>query len=192
MSWRVVDGPAVRYVSSAARNGRRLTPLRSMRISTALAPLAMHCVRYALALGLLACATELPSGDTTLADGRSLRQLVANSDSVVVLLLDPEECLGCNPNFAAWMEWARNNPTRFALVLSRVPTPDEVRRLAALHVVPSGALSRTWRHIVSSPDTPMEMLFVGGRLAVSARASLRGPEMILQQRIRDSSKLSTQ
>ncbi len=186
MSWRVVDGPAVRGMASAAENGRRLTPLRSRRTSTALALVGMHCVGCALALGLLACATELPSGDTTLADGRSFTQLVANSDSVVVLLLDPEECLGCNPNFAAWMEWARNYPTRLALVLSRVPTPDEVRRLAALHVVPSGVLARTWRHAIRSPHTPAEMLFVRGRLVVSARAELRGPMTILQRQITDA------
>lgn len=192
MSWRAVNAPQVRDMVSVARNRTRLTRLDSGRISTALTQLAMHCIPCVLSFSLLACAPKVPSGDTVLADGRSLRQVVGNSDSVVVLVLDPKECLGCNAKFAAWMAWARINPTRFVLVLSRSPSPDEVVRLAALHIIPGGTLARTWQHIVRTPQTPMEMLFVKGRLTVSTRAALRGPDMILQQQSRDSSReLST-
>ncbi|MGH7712801.1 MAG: hypothetical protein ACREOG_16035, partial [Gemmatimonadaceae bacterium] len=126
MAWRMIEWPLVRETKSAARNGTRLTRTDSRRARRNLAQLAKQCIPCVLAFGLLGCAPTLPSGGTVLADGRSLRQVIGNSDSVVVLVLDPEECLGCNPKFATWMEWSRINPTRFVLVLSRSPSPDEV------------------------------------------------------------------
>ena len=89
-------------------------------------------VRHLLFLPLLvaACAAPADAGRLHLDDGRRVAEL-ATADSTVVLFYDPSRCFSCGTALPEWMAWRRLHPAQVRLLLTREPTPGEVRQLRA-------------------------------------------------------------
>jgi hypothetical protein len=174
-----LDRSALRYLTLLAR---RPAALRR----------ASRCVMgglvlFSCALQLEGCTQRVPSERTVLADGHTLRQVAARSDTTVLLVLDPADCTSCSLPIAEWTDWALRHPNRFGLVLSRAPTPVEARQLALMHVAPQGVLRNRWWDLRSRPTTPLEMLFTNGHLVMVAHPSLFQPLTLIQRLVMGNS-----
>ncbi len=112
--------------------------------------------------GFLACAGGPPVNLESVL--RSAGVPLLPTDTTVVVLLDPADCLGCGVPVGAWLRWARGRDRgRLAIVLTRPATGAEREALAAARVVPIGILSGRWRG-----STPTVYRWVGSELRDSA------------------------
>lgn len=105
-------------------------------------------------------------GDGTvlrLASGTAVADLVG-SDSAVVAIYDPAACMSCDNLLPDWFRWAETHPRRFALVLSREPTPEERKRIILRRVTPQGVLRRGFAFRRWTSAGVYYALFVHGHL----------------------------
>jgi hypothetical protein len=115
-----------------------------------------------LLLAMVACGQpELP--DLPLAGGRTLGALVADRDSVTVILLDPGDCSVCDPRLGRWLEVRRRRPDGVLLVLTREPEALERSRLQLGRIRPDAILGPSMRY--ANLPHPAAFLFVAGVVA---------------------------
>ena len=128
-----------------------------------------YAVAVAAAIQLANCHdVETISADWIMVGGETLGELVHDTDLAVVLVMDPAQCFSCANLLAVWLDWRREHPGEFDLVLSRQPKPWERLRLAPLPI--SGFLSQP---ALDMSSTPMELVFSGG-LEVYRSTGLQG------------------
>lgn len=118
--------------------------------------------------------------DWVLDDGRTLGQLLGDSGTAVVLIMDPGDWFRCFSVLAEWLEWRRGGEGQFHLVFSRQPTALERRLLIVARLRPEPFVTTG---TPSREHTPMELVFHDGRL-VYADSSVRGATSRLLQRLR--------
>jgi len=149
-------------------------------------------IRNGLFLTGLACgradpefvASDLEPGLLVLQDGRMVSELFGGSDSIVVSIYDPSDCLSCSTGIHAWRVWQTESRGRqHVLLFTRLPTEPERRQLA---------IGRTLTPHVLAPDkrlpAPISFLIVQGRAIDWARGKL-GEEM-MANRLRDLGALT--
>lgn len=84
---------------------------------------------------LASCTAGAPPFDTLrLSSGAPLTTLASSEATAVLLIIDPADCLSCSSVLPAWLEWRRQNPDRFHLILSRAPTPAEERMINIMRI----------------------------------------------------------
>lgn len=112
------------------------------------------------------CEGQAPSLDKIpIVEGGTVGSLVAQTDSVVLLVYDPQDSFTCSSVLARWMVLKRHQQKSVFLVFTREPTAVEQRQLAVYRIKPDGFLApREWN---SALRTPAEYLFVNGRVAHS-------------------------
>ena len=74
------------------------------------------------------CNRESNAPTWRLDSGKTLTELSneQSADSVVVLALNPSDCLSCSGLVPNWLDWARSHPSgRLLIVLTRTPSADE-------------------------------------------------------------------
>jgi len=99
---------------------------------------------------------EPPLDSWQLATGAPLTSLASPESLTVVLIIDPADCLSCFSVISSWLQWQRENPTRFRLVLSRAPDPWEDHTMKMLRINVDDSLSSGKR---LSPDRlPVELI----------------------------------
>lgn len=105
------------------------------------------------------CEGSLDAGEWALADGTTLRELVPDNDTAVVLVADPGDCFGCSATVGEWATRRAAGEVRLYLILTREPTAAERKQLAAFRMPVAGILARSTlpRRFQST-----EYLFVGG------------------------------
>jgi hypothetical protein len=92
--------------------------------------------------------------------GDSVGYFVAASDTVVLLVHDPADCLACGTPIGVWRDWERRAPGHaLVLVLTRTPTQMEGKAFAAARVTPIGVLETSTLPYL----TPAAFLLVHGR-----------------------------
>ena len=130
--------------------------------------MAMECRRAApvhpvVATGLLAalavgfgCGLDHGSdaADWTLSEGTPIRDLV-QSDPIVMVVVDPSQCLRCSSVLAEWLEWERRSGVSVQLLLAREPEEDERRILIATGIRTDGYLTGVY---IESQRTPIELV----------------------------------
>jgi hypothetical protein len=105
--------------------------------------------------------------DVKLQDGRTLRELSADSALRIVMVFSASECLSCASDLSGWSEMARRRSGRVSVVLTDVP-PSEVRaalirlRLSYSVVNPNDA---RWM----AEATPAVLVFQGRALTLAER-----------------------
>ncbi len=91
-----------------------------------------------------ACATrEQPTDDVRLSNATRIDTLVASSDTAVVILIDPSDCISCSPSLSTWYLIRRSHPVYY--IFTRTPTEGEARllalhRLEAIGIVTNGSV----------------------------------------------------
>ncbi|HKP77118.1 MAG TPA: hypothetical protein VJT67_16420 [Longimicrobiaceae bacterium] len=125
----------------------------------------------ALSLALLsACAR--PADVRGLAAGGTVRSLVGG-DTAVVLVYRPADVFLCYGSLQPWLEWGKQHPGRFALVLTRPPSAAERTQLASYRIHPAGVLRRSVADRFHPLPAPMEVLMVNGSTVATRRVVRR-------------------
>lgn len=154
-------------LSDPASDLHYLTVSRNGLAVSALAPgtrsLARACV--ALALVLTSCAPP-PLSERAIDGDRPLSRLSA-ADSIVILVIEPSDCLACGGSLEPWVQWQQAHPQRVFIVLTVPATTQQSRELALRRLRPAGTLdSRWWWR--DEFRTPHVALLVGGQVAFQA------------------------
>lgn len=113
----------------------------------------------AILFASLACSLHK---DPTLVDGRSLTTL-ASADSTAVVIADPGDCFACDQLLYSVLEARRRRPGAVALVLSRVPSEAERRRIVIARHLVDGVLASRPRW---TGGTPIVLVGVEGQSPV--------------------------
>jgi len=79
--------------------------------------------------------------DWTLSEGTTVREL-AQSEPIVVVVVDPSQCLRCSSVLAEWLDWERMSGVSVELLLAREPEDHEKRILLATGIRTDGFLTR--------------------------------------------------
>jgi len=141
------------------------------------------------ALGTMSC--SMFPRRFALTTGESLSELVSG-DSSVVAIFDPAACMACDNTLPDWFRWAETHPRRFALVLTRPPTPAEVKRMILRRVSPAGVLRREFAVRPLDDGGVHYALFVGRRLqwleAASASTLPQSGQAVVERWLRDADR----
>lgn len=126
----------------------------------------------------------MDAGEWTLADGATLRELVPDNDTAVVLVADPGDCFGCSAAVGEWATRRATGEVRLYLILTREPTAAERKQLAAFRMPVAGILARS---ALPRRFQSMEYLFVGGIpvMAVTLRTGRSSSTVVKWARTRD-------
>lgn len=90
----------------------------------------------------------------TLSDGTPIGEL-AQTDPIVVVVVDPSQCLRCSSVLAEWLDWERRSGVSVELLLAREPADDEKRILLATGIRTDGYLEGVR---IESQRTPIELV----------------------------------
>ena len=80
--------------------------------------------------------------ETETMSGHTLWDFVSPQDTSVLIVIDPEECFTCYTNLSIWRDWGKQNPDRFALILTREPRTVEKRGMVRLRIDASAIMKR--------------------------------------------------
>jgi len=92
--------------------------------------------------------------DWTLSEGTTVREL-AQSEPIVVVVVDPSQCLRCSSVLAEWLDWERMSGVSVELLLAREPEDHEKRILLATGIRTDGFLKGVQ---IESQRTPIELV----------------------------------
>ncbi|WP_423929104.1 hypothetical protein [Candidatus Palauibacter sp.] len=122
--------------------------------------------------------------DWTLSDGTTLRELV-QSEPIVVVVVDPSQCLLCSSVLAEWLYRERMSGVNVELLLAREPENHERRILLAAGVRADGYL----RGVQIEPQrTPIELVVDSGGVLFRAER-VYGPSSPLLDALEDGRSL---
>lgn len=95
----------------------------------------------------------------------TVQSILPSTDSVVLLVHDPADCLACGNPIGVWHGWATGSRRRgLLIVLTRTASSAEAHALAAARVKIGGYLARGYQSLV----TPRGYFFVGLKVVDSA------------------------
>lgn len=139
--------------------------------------LRRHVLFLLVLLLCASCESEAPSVDQIpIAGGGTVGSLAAQTDTVVLLVYDPQDGFTCSSVLARWMVLKRRQTQAVFLVFTREPTALEQRQLAVYRIKPDRYFAtRRWK---PSFQTPSEYLFVSGRV-VRSQVSVRTTSVLL-------------
>ncbi len=123
-------------------------------------------------------------GEWTLSDGRGIAELTLG-DSVVVLAVDPSQCLRCSSVLAEWLEWERSTGSNVWLLLTREPTEGERHILLATGIRTDGQLAGVR---IEAQRTPVELVVDTGGVIVRTE-QVYGPSSPLLDALDDGKSL---
>lgn len=129
--------------------------------------LVVAYVSAAVTANVLGCTSTkpLPIMQLPLKTGALIADLVSESDTTMLLIYDPADCLACGNPIGVWLAWETSSPRRsLALVLTREPSPADVRALATARAMVKGLLQETARFT----RTPAAYYIVAHRIVDSA------------------------
>ena len=145
--------------------------MRGRAVRSAVAWLAI--VPVAACLG--ESSVELELLDLGLRSGGTVRELISESDSAVLVLYDPADCFTCSTNLSLWLEYDRMNPGRVRLLLAREPSEGEFWQPVLYRIRPDAVLAAGQ----TAGETPREVLVVSRRVAQSQVAGAGTSSRIL-------------
>ena len=120
----------------------------------------------------------------TLSDGTPIGEL-ARTDPIVVVVVDPSQCLRCFSVLADWLDWERRSGVGVELLLAREPDEDEARILRATGMRTDGYLVGVR---IEAQRTPIEMVLDTGGIVFRAER-VYGPSSPLLDALKDERSL---
>lgn len=165
--------------------GLRLTLTQLVTISGRARSVAASCLLAALIVGA-GCNMDHASDamDWTLSDGTRIAELTLG-DPIVVIAVDPSQCLRCFSVLAEWLEWERMSGNNVQLLLSREPADDEKRILRATGMRTDGHLMGVR---IEAQRTPIELVVDTGGIIVRTER-VYGPSSPLLDALRGGRSL---
>jgi hypothetical protein len=130
----------------------------------------MRSAGFVVCTLVMACRASPEVGDLRLVGGTTLRELLSDSDTTVVLLANPSDCFSCSATVGEWAARRAAGEVRVSLILTREPTAAERRQFAAFRLPVAGVLARS---ALRRRFRSTEYLFVGG-VAVMADTLRKG------------------
>jgi len=165
--------------------GLRMTLTQLVTISGRARSAVAACLFAALVVGA-GCNMDHASDamDWTLSDGTRIAELTLG-DPIVVIAVDPSQCLRCFSVLAEWLEWERMSGTNVQLLLSREPADDEKRILRATGIRTDGYLSGVR---IEAQRTPIELVLDTGGIILRTE-QVYGPSSPLLDALKDGRSL---
>ena len=87
------------------------------------------------------CTSPADSGLASL-DKREITALSARMEPSAFLLFDPHDCFTCGAQMGRWLDLRRHAPGQIKILVTRVPSPGELKALAARRIPIDGVVRR--------------------------------------------------
>jgi len=102
--------------------------------------------------------------DWKISGARTVRYLLTEADTTVLLILDPTQCFTCSGELAEWLDGERRGRFRLQLVLNRQLREEEAGQFVIYRVKPAGFLDG----VAHRMETPRIYRFTGTTVLDSA------------------------